>query len=52
MKTLIEWLKDVNAKNGYVGVLIVLAVVVALVLLVVKVGGVSLGDVLAWLGAQ
>lgn len=51
MKTILEWLRDINTKNGYVGVLIALVVIVALVLIVAKVGGVDLSSVAAWLGS-
>ena len=50
MKTLISWLGDVYQRNGYVAVLVAVAVIVGLALLVASVGGVSLGDVVAWIG--
>jgi hypothetical protein len=50
MKTLISWLGDVYRKNGYVAVLVVVAVIVGLALVVAKVGGVNLGDIVAWVG--
>lgn len=50
MKTLISWLGDINTKNGYIGVLVAVVVIVALVLVVAKVGGVDLGTIIAWLG--
>ncbi len=43
MKTLISWLGDVYQRNGYVAVLVAVAVIVGLALLVASVGGVSLG---------
>ena len=42
MKTLISWLGDVYQRNGYVAVLVAVAVIVGLALLVASVGGVSL----------
>jgi len=50
MKTLISWLGDVYQKNGYVAVLIAIVVIVGLALVVAKVGGVNLGDIVAWVG--
>ena len=50
MKTLISWLGDVYQRNGYVAVLVAVAVIVGLALLVASVGGVILGDIVAWIG--
>ena len=41
MKTLISWLADVYQRNGYVAVLVAVAVIVGLALLVASVGGVK-----------
>lgn len=50
MKSLIEFLRDVYQKNGYVAVLISVAVFVILALLIALAGGVSLGDIATWVG--
>lgn len=52
MKTLLDWLKDVNNKNGYIGVLVVITVIVALALIVSQIGGIAIGDIAAWLSGQ
>jgi len=48
MKTILLWLKDVNERNGYIGVLVVIVVLVALALAVSLVSGVGIGDIAAW----
>jgi hypothetical protein len=50
MKTLISWLGDVYQKNGYIAVLVVVAAIVGLALVVAQVGGISIGDIVAWIG--
>lgn len=51
MKLLINWLASVDRRFGYVAVLISIAVLVALVLLVAQLGGVSVGDIARWIGS-
>lgn len=48
---ILDFLKDVYARQGYVAVLISLVVLVALVLIVAKVGGVDLSSLASWLGS-
>lgn len=45
MQTIKTWLADVNAKNGNLGVLIVVVTLVAMILAIVLLTGVSLSDV-------
>ena len=46
---ILNFLKDIYAKQGYIAVLISLVVLAALALIVAKVGGVDLSIIVGWL---
>ena len=46
---ILNFLKDIYAKQGYIAVLISLVVLVALALIVARVGGVDLSILAGWL---
>ena len=50
MRTIIDFLKNVYKDNGYIGVLITIAVIVALVLAVSYFSGIGVADIAKWIG--
>jgi len=48
-RVILNFLKDIYAKQGYIAVLISVVVLVALALIVAKVGGVDLSILAGWL---
>lgn len=52
IKDLRMWIADVYTKHGYVAVLVVIAVIVALILLVSYATGYDVASIANWIGEQ